>query len=178
MGTIGVIPLALRPSVDATAQNSRKPVNRFTENQDAEPKAPAETKTRSVARCTAPKCVPKSASELCAAAKAECGELPDGCGGTVDCSGVPTLGCKVPSKCDATNHCTKTTPANNVVANDMNAMTEAMNDMANTAMDASNSAMNLSTISSIVSGERGSKRTMASRRSTPPIPPPILRSAT
>src|SRR5436189_63738 len=52
VGTIGVIPLALRPSVDATAQNSRKPVNRFTENQDAEPKAPAETKTRSVARCT------------------------------------------------------------------------------------------------------------------------------
>jgi len=38
--------------------------------------------------------------------------------------------------------CTKTTPANNVVANDVNAMTEAMNDMANTAVEASNTASN------------------------------------
>jgi hypothetical protein len=38
--------------------------------------------------------------------------------------------------------CTKSTPANNVVANDTNAMTEAMNDMANTAVEASNAAAN------------------------------------
>jgi hypothetical protein len=38
--------------------------------------------------------------------------------------------------------CTKTTPANNVVANDTNAMNAAMSDLANTTMDASNTATN------------------------------------
>jgi hypothetical protein len=38
--------------------------------------------------------------------------------------------------------CTKSTPANNVTANDTNAMSAAMTDMANSAMAASNSASN------------------------------------
>lgn len=38
--------------------------------------------------------------------------------------------------------CTKSTPANNVTANDVNAMSAAMNDMANASMAAQNAASN------------------------------------
>jgi hypothetical protein len=50
-----------------------------------------------------PKCVPKSAAEICAAARAkqgvECGYVSDGCGGIVDCDAVTGFGCKSGQSC-------------------------------------------------------------------------------
>lgn len=50
-----------------------------------------------------PSCVPKSAAELCSAAKAkkgvECGIISNGCGGTVNCSTVPGFGCPSGQSC-------------------------------------------------------------------------------
>lgn len=51
-----------------------------------------------------PKCTPKSAKEICDAAKAsakkvECGVISDGCGGTVNCDTVAGYGCKAGESC-------------------------------------------------------------------------------
>jgi uncharacterized protein (TIGR03382 family) len=71
-------------------------------------------------RCTAPTCVPKTAAEVCAAAKAssgvECGTVPNGCGGTVSCDTVTSFGCTAPSTCGTTNRCEKKAPATTEVA--------------------------------------------------------------
>lgn len=50
-----------------------------------------------------PSCIPKSAAELCNDAKVkkglECGVISNGCGGTVNCDGVPSFGCKTGESC-------------------------------------------------------------------------------
>jgi hypothetical protein len=61
-------------------------------------------------KCTTT-CTPKKAADLCYAARlksgVECGKIPDGCGGEVDCDPYPYFGCDDAASCGTTtaNHC-------------------------------------------------------------------------
>jgi MYXO-CTERM domain-containing protein len=61
-------------------------------------------------QCGAAACTPKAASVLCQEAKVsrgvECGSVPDGCGGSVDCNSVPSFGCNG-GTCGSGNKCQK-----------------------------------------------------------------------
>jgi MYXO-CTERM domain-containing protein len=52
-------------------------------------------------------CQPGSPAQVCAAASADCGNVPDGCGGTVSCDTVQGFGCDQSSTCNAQNKCQK-----------------------------------------------------------------------
>ena len=65
-------------------------------------------------KCTSTCTPPKYKEDICYAAQlksgVECGKVPDGCGGTVDCDDLPYFGCKGGAVCGETqeNRCPKT----------------------------------------------------------------------
>jgi uncharacterized protein (TIGR03382 family) len=69
--------------------------------------------------CADAPCTPQSATQICQSAKAsrgiQCGSIPDGCGGSVNCDAVPSFGCAGQGTCGAENKCS--TPAATPPAN-------------------------------------------------------------